>query len=174
MTSLFWQLKPRLTVSPILIREGSSDVKIEVGLYVLFKKSTMLKNQIKSGTISETKNVHMRLFNAVKKACTEPGVTPSSEPEEEEELETVEAENETQEGGLFALPKQGGLRSPLVAVCLLTTLLVGRYMLPHVFGPAGQSDVGHLEMQISQLQEEVRTLQKSVDLIVSLLKENTQ
>ena len=36
-------------------RVGLNDLKIEVGLFVVFKKPTILKNQIKAGTINETK-----------------------------------------------------------------------------------------------------------------------
>jgi hypothetical protein len=147
-------------------REGRNDVKIEVGLFVLFKTNTMLKNQIKSGTISETKNVHLRLFNAVKRACS-PEVTLSGEPEEEEEVEAVEAGTE-EPGGILALLQKGVLQSPLGALGFLATVLIWRYVIAYVFGP---SDVVRLEMQISQLQEEIQTLQKSMDLILKLLQE---
>eukprot|EP00536_Pseudo-nitzschia_multiseries_P001995 jgi/Psemu1/322342/estExt_fgenesh1_pg.C_260056 len=52
----------------VATRKGADDVQVQVGLFVNFKKKTMLKTQIKAGTVDETKNVHLRLFEAVKKA----------------------------------------------------------------------------------------------------------
>ena len=47
----------------------------------------MLKSQIQSGTITETENVHMRLFEAARQVCSVPGEV-TAEPEMEEEEAT--------------------------------------------------------------------------------------
>ncbi|KAL3917701.1 MAG: hypothetical protein SGILL_004588 [Bacillariaceae sp.] len=149
-------------------RIGSSEVKVEVGLFVLFKKGTMLKSQIRAGTISETKNVHVRLFNAVKKACTVPGETEVEEAEEDEEPAKEE------EAGILAtlraiIPKS--LRqadTTTSAAALIAAIFVARYFL-NSLGGSGQANVARLEMQVGDLQDEVRSLRESVDLLVELL-----
>jgi hypothetical protein len=148
-------------------RVGQNEVKVEVGLFVLFKKSTMLKSQIKAGTLSETKNVHVRLFNAVKKACMVPG-----EAEVEEEEEEEEETKEVKVKGSF-LAKLGEIipSNTASAVALIGVLLVGRYFLTTAFGASGHGDMERLEIQIGQLQEEVRSLRESVDLLVNLLND---
>ncbi|KAG7355765.1 protein of unknown function DUF4782 containing protein [Nitzschia inconspicua] len=156
----------------VATRQGNNDVKIEVGLFVLFKKNTMLKNQIKSGTISETKNVHLRLFNAVKKACAEPGAATTAEPEDEEELQDVKIETDIRDGGLLAVIREGCCASPLGAAGLIAAFVVGSYAFKYVFGSSGQAEIARLEIQMGELQEEVRALKKSVDLILQLLQEN--
>jgi VAD1 Analog of StAR-related lipid transfer domain len=153
-------------------RQGSNDVKVDVGLFVLFKKSTMLKSQIKSGTISETKNVHLRLFNAVKKACSRAGLSPEGDLEEEETEEVVEVETKKPEGGILATLQDAGLKSPLGAVGLVAAFVVGRYVLSYFFGSSGQADIARLEMQIGEMQEDIRALQKSVDMMLEILRES--
>ena len=56
----------------VATRKGEEDVSIQVGLFVDFKKATVLKSQIRNGCLSETKNVHNRLFEAVAVACAVP------------------------------------------------------------------------------------------------------
>lgn len=50
-------------------RRAGKDLAIDVGVFVDFKKSTMLKAKIQSGTIAETKPMHVSLFDAAKEAC---------------------------------------------------------------------------------------------------------
>lgn len=42
-----------------------------MGCFVDMKKSCMFSKQIRSGTISESKDTHSKLFDAVKKSCAE-------------------------------------------------------------------------------------------------------
>jgi hypothetical protein len=67
-------------------REHQNDIAVEVGVFVDFKKSTFLKNKIKSGTIEETTPVHKNLFENVKAACLAAG-----------EGDAVEESNEVEE-----------------------------------------------------------------------------
>ena len=50
-------------------RRAGKDLVIDVGVFVDFKKSTVLKAKIQSGTITETKPIHFSLFDAAKEAC---------------------------------------------------------------------------------------------------------
>jgi len=153
------------------------NVKIQVGLFVLFKKNTMLKSQIKSGTIAETKNVHLRFFDAVKKACRNTGDLPSDKEdpneEEEENIEESMESNQTDQS-LFSMLPESIAKSvniytigPLIGVA--SFLFLGRFF--SVFGSPGQSDTQRLGTQIQELHEEVRALRISVDLVTALLKE---
>ena len=49
-------------------RDGDG-VKVEVGVFVNFKKSTMFAKQIRSGTVVETKPIHEKIFAKAAKAC---------------------------------------------------------------------------------------------------------
>jgi hypothetical protein len=132
----------------------------------------MLKNQIRSATISETRNVHRRLFEAVRKVCSTPGETPE-EPEEEEEEETTKEED--LEVGLLAkledLVSQVPVDRRIVYAGAALALPVVWKLLSYVFGSSQTRDVGYLGHRIDELQDEIRTLQKSVDVIIALLKE---
>ena len=55
------------------------------------------------------------------------------------------------------------------AMALIAAILVGRYFLSSTFGASGHTDIARLELQVGQLQEEVRSLRESVDLLVDLL-----
>lgn len=156
-------------------RVGATDVKVEVGLFVVFKKATMLKNQIKSGTISETKNVHVRLFNAIKKACSKTDDTQVEEFEEEVEEAKFEMKSVTSERfELSHLREFMSSSSAALAFGIVVILVLGRFVLNFAFGQSsGQTDIARLEMQIVQLQEEVRVLQNSVNRLVDLLNEKT-
>lgn len=71
-------------------RRAGKDLVIDVGVFVDFKKSTVLKAKIQSGTITETKPIHFSLFDAAKDAC---GAGDDGEDEDEEN-----GEKETREG----------------------------------------------------------------------------
>jgi len=79
-------------------RVGNKDLLIEVGVFVDFKKSSMLASKIRSGTIHETKPIHFALFDAVKAACAAAGPTEEEDEEGEEELEEEMAEEKETEG----------------------------------------------------------------------------
>ncbi|KAL3913942.1 MAG: hypothetical protein SGILL_006294 [Bacillariaceae sp.] len=147
-------------------RVGTNEVKVQVGLFVLFKKGTMLKSQIKAGTISETKNVHVRLFNAVKKACTVPGEASAEEDADEEE--DIEVTKEGKQGMLATLGEMIPSNATS-AIVVIAAILVGRYFMTSAFGTSGHTEIARLELQVGQLQEEVRSLRESVALLVDLL-----
>jgi len=65
-------------------RRAGKDLVIDIGVFVNFLKSTMLKSKIQSGTILETKPVHFALFDAAKEVC---GAGEEGDDEEDEEGE---------------------------------------------------------------------------------------
>ena len=161
----------------VATRKGTNNVQVQVGLFVVFKKTTMLKSQIKSGTIAETKHVHLRLFDAVKKACknSEEGQLDKEDCKEEEEGEEEEIEISKAEPDLLA--RLGNLAGSLdvstiaSSIGVVALLFAGRYLSRAIFGSAGHSDTRRLENRIQELQDEVRALHKSIDLVTVLLKE---
>lgn len=99
-------------------RRAGKDLVIDVGVFVDFKKSTVLKAKIQSGTITETKPIHFSLFDAAKDAC---GAGDDGEDEDE-----GNGEKETREGAskslairilqmLFSLLKRLVTSSPVKA-----------------------------------------------------------
>jgi VAD1 Analog of StAR-related lipid transfer domain len=71
----------------VATREGVSDIKMECGVFVNFKKSTFLKKQIQSGTIEESMPAHNSLFQTIQEACVAAGGEKA--PEEEEKVEAA-------------------------------------------------------------------------------------
>jgi len=157
----------------IATREGVNDVKVEVGLFVDFKKRTMLSSKIETGTISETKNVHNRLFEAVKKVCTTGDSGAGDSDAEVEQAEEEEAPvGSTSKTSIFDLPLLQKLAisvaGPVIAYAIFRFAFGGRS------GPTlGGSDLRLLLGKIDSLQKDVETLQKTVDALTIMLKEKS-
>jgi len=79
-------------------RIDQNDIQIDVGAFVNFKKSSMFTKQIRTGTMTETKPLHLHLFEHVKKACaadSPAGEEDTEEEEVDESLDTKETEEAT-------------------------------------------------------------------------------
>ncbi len=167
----------------VATRSGRNDVTVKVGLFVNFKKTTMMKSQIKSGTITETKSVHLRLFDAVKRACTSPGDGESANDNEDEE---EEAEVQSSSGETGSLSWMGQLSNffgvgnfssymdsskiiPLLGVVAI--FFTGRLLTRVTFGDSGPTDIQRLEYTVQELRNEVRALHETIDSMTLLLKE---
>ena len=159
----------------VATRKGNNDLLIQVGLFVVFKKNTMLKSQITSGTIQETKNVHIRLFNAVKKVCVG---------SEGEHLEKIELENKVDEDieekeqditkikqSLLnkILQKISGINASFIAssIGVVAILFASRLLIRATLSDVCHSNNHRLEIRIEELLSEVRALHKSIDLVVT-------
>jgi len=159
----------------VATRKGANDVQVEVGLFVNFMKKTMLKSQIKAGTIEETKSVHLRLFGAVKKVCKSLHGGQSGDEVDEEEVEDESIEISNVEPGLLA--KLGSFASSLdvstiaTSVGVVSLLFFGKCFAYTLLGSSSHSDTHRLENRIQELQDEVRALHKSIDLVTRLLRE---
>ena len=149
----------------VATRKGERDALIEVGLFVDFRKSTMLKRQIREGTLSETKNVHNRLFEAVRSACTGVELT---EPEVEDE------KREDKKTNPVVLAQFMALLSTLPhgkEVFIFVVFFILMRLSSFLFG-GRNSDVQLLLSKVDELQNEVLYLKESINLIVSALEAN--
>jgi len=160
----------------IATRKGADDVQIQVGLFVNFKKKTMFKSQIKAGTIDESKNVHIRLFDAVKKACKSLDGDQSDDDVDVDD-DTVEDVATTSKSAPDLLARLGSFATSLDIPTIASSIGVaclffaGKYFVRSIFGPSGHSDTQRLQSQVQDLQHEVRALHKSIDLLTGLLIE---
>jgi len=159
-------------------RKGTNNVHVQVGLFVVFKKNTMLKSQIKAGTIAETKNVHVRLFDAVNKVCVGcNGDRPDKEDSEDEGDKSIEEEEneiiKTEQNLLDRLRQNftGSLDLSSSSICMVAILFVGGLLIRAIFGTDDRSDTQRLENRIQELQSDVRALRMSIESISDLLKE---
>jgi hypothetical protein len=166
----------------VATRKGTNNVHVQVGLFVVFKKNTMLKSQIKSGTIAETKNVHLRLFDAVKKACVSSEDVrlekEDSKVEGDEDVDDDDDEDDdeneiikTEENLLDKLQRNFAESTIASSIGAVAFLFTGRLLFRAIFGSGTLSDTQRLENRIEDLQSEVRALHVSIDLITGLLKE---
>lgn len=159
-------------------RLGSNDLDIQVGLEVDFKKSSMLKSQIKAGTIAETKNVHLRMFDAMKRVCSskldsdDVSVSDSVTEVAEREGDLVKASE-----GLLARWRQRLTLIPvnpnflLFAAATLSYPVIWNFFSTLLGAPAiSINEARRLNMQIKELRLEVNELRKSIDIALDALK----
>ena len=162
-------------------RQGLNDLDIKVGLEVHFKKSTMLKSQIKSGTVAETKNVHIRMFNMIKRICQT--ASDSADVTVDGSMSDVEQQQQEEEAierpGLFSRVGSGFLAIPINGNFLLFATVTLAYPLVFNFfsallgAPAiSMSEAQRLSLQIQELRVEVRDLKATLDDAIKLLKRN--
>jgi hypothetical protein len=153
-------------------RKGTNDVVVDVGLHVEFKKSTLLKKQIKSGTIAETTPIHGRLFEEARRVCSIGGEG-AVEPEEEEEKAIAHTEEKGMvELLLDMLPiDKNALFAAAGAAAIFLAWKSFSFLFFRGQRISSAGDVADLHGRIDQLQAEVRLVQASVDQILALLKE---
>lgn len=156
-------------------RVGSGDLEISVGLEVDFKKSTMLRNQIKAATIAETKNVHVRMFHAIKRVCDVDDA--STGDIETEPIVNAREINQAPSNDDISSKLANGLSSVPVSPSFLL-FVAATFAYPFLWNffsrllgaPSLTMHEAHLlHGEIQQLREEVRVLRISVDAAIELL-----
>jgi hypothetical protein len=159
-------------------RKGTNDIQIDVGLFVDFKKTTMLKSQIKAGTISETKNVHLRLFEAATKACSVAGED-AGDPtpvEEETSPEEQKVEEETPRSFLGMLSSSPITKHIVLIGAAAIAMPIAWTFMSYLFGGGPSAsltshEIAQLNDRIDDLQAEVKALKDSIDVLVALVKD---
>ena len=145
----------------VATRKGEEDVSIQVGLFVDFKKATVLKSQIRNGCLSETKNVHNRLFEAVAVACA----VPAGELLERKDEEVKDDIS----GKLMSLLSTIPLGKEIFIYAVFYSLMM---LSSFLFG-GKSSDAAEIKLLMSKvdaLQEEVKSLQDSIMVLTSLVQ----
>ena len=151
-------------------RSGSNEVKVDVGLHVEFKKKTLLKSQIKSGTIAETTPIHKRLYEAAKKACR-------SVEENVDDVDIVPEILETKlKPGLLVVLTDTLKSLPIDLHVAMGVLLVFIFwtLISLAFRPRARGDVEFLSKRIDELQADLKVVQASLDEVLVLLKERNK
>ncbi len=158
-------------------RHGTNDLDIEVGLEVDFKKSTMLRSTIKAGTIDETTNVHVRMFDAIKKVCG--SKKDSGDHSVAESVQEVVEEQEVtlKRDGLLArfwntfTPIPVNPNFLLFAAATLSYPFVWNFFSALLGAPAiSMNEALRLNIQIQELRQDVQELRKSLDEAIDVLK----
>lgn len=158
-------------------------LEVKVGLVVDFKKTTMLKNQIKFATMTETKNVHRRMFKAVQRVCSEGETLPvdgklAASPTEPKSLEAdsnLELDsNPTGTAGFLTWFSH----IPVSSSFMLFTCATFAYpflwnFFSKLFGSPAltMNEANVLHSEILELRHEVRALRSSLDTAITLLKQ---
>jgi len=83
---------------------NSNDLKVEVGLFVNMKKTTMFAKQIRSGALEDSKPVHVSLFEKIKAVIREENDTNDDEDDDADTVDEAEGEEETTQPTLLSSP----------------------------------------------------------------------
>jgi hypothetical protein len=153
-------------------REGLNDILIEVGVFVDFRKYSVLKKPIRSGTVEETTPIHKNLFEVVKAACIAAGGVQDVE-EEEEEKEAKAKAIEPEAGMALRLD-----RYTIGAVgAIVVFMFVWRFLLSSGTSRSAEilsvapGDIEYLGERIDQLEVQLKTVQSTLDDILAALKD---
>jgi hypothetical protein len=166
-------------------RIDANDVRIDVASFVNFKKSTLFAKQIRTGTVSETRPVHLKLFEAIKKACSAASgkEVVEEEEEEKEEVEEEELKPEKAAGGLDEIRAQLLALVPFDVSDRTKTLIVGflAFTILRLFSyaigrrrrrariPLGGAE--QLNERIDELEIEIKEIHKTLQAILKALQE---
>lgn len=144
-------------------REGDNDILVEVGVFVDFKKSTLLKSKIRSGTLEETTSTHESLFECVKAACVAAGGEEMLEAEEEARVAPVNVGK--------PLVQFNGFTIGLTVFILLCLYYYFRpTAIPVPLERALSSDTEFLSGRIDDLEAELADLKRTLKEVLTLLK----
>jgi len=158
-------------------RVGANDIAIDAGVFVNFIKSSMFASKIKSGTLIETKPIHLDLFEEIKKVLISDDNTTTitlvdagdAEEEVENELSSEVVEQEivnvqaqiespwSQFSAMFmSLPK------PAKVLALgMTSFFVMRFLFRKP-----DPTVAHLSRQVEDLGKEVKEIKAMLESVL--------
>ena len=139
-------------------RLDGKDISIEVGVFVNFKKSTILKRKIQAGTLEETTSTHESFFDYARKACIAAGG--EDLPEEDEETQ-------------HRRPSRSKLTVPVIAyaICLVALFYLYRFYSTGdtAFNERALSSDEEFRTRIQALEEELADVKKTLERVVLLL-----
>lgn len=152
-------------------REGTKDLSVEVGVFVNFKKSSLLQGKIRSATTEETTSVHNKLFERVKRACIEAGGEETTEIVEDDVVPKPPPPSSSS-----TTPGRSVHRLTVVCI-LIATLLYGFVRIRS--RPRNKAtnekilsnDVTNIEMRLGALEGKIHDLQNTMREVLEILKE---
>lgn len=134
-------------------RVGVDDLELRVGIFVNFRKRTMLKQKIRSGTIEESTPAIKRLYELAHNACAAAAgeEAPAYDDGEQSDVETPLASREERSSGFANV-----LTSNPFVVVLLPLLLYLLYKWTFLSPVSEQDRLEKLEMEVQELQETLK------------------
>lgn len=160
----------------VATRGGTKDITIQVGVFVMFHKSTLLKSQIRNGTLSETKPVHESLFKVVKEALSKEEDDGAGEDEDIEEESTLENAPDNKDG-VISMVLDGVMENLHIAgpVLAILFLLFVRWVFSSSSAPVavgGNAEkISSLNGKIDDLQTEMKLMRQSIEHLTKLFKD---
>ncbi len=151
-------------------REGTQDILVQVGVFVEFKKSTIWANQIRSGTVEETKMVHESLFECVKQACLNAGGEEMSNGDDTEVPDVIAPQKDHPSSVTYN-------RFLVIAFVFLSMVLYPRFTAMRARSHTQtipSKDIGHLSQRMEKLELELGKVKKTLDEILIILKEQRE
>jgi hypothetical protein len=154
-------------------RVNDNDIKIDVGVFVDFKKSSFLQGKIRSGTIEETTAVHKNLLQAVQLACS--AASGVEIKEEAQSIELPEARSISKSTALSSVLEFIKPDNHVILVCAAILLFIitrfSRKVSPQVslnnFSPA---DFVALASKIDNMQNELREMRVALDELLHVIR----
>jgi shikimate kinase len=145
----------------VATREGESDLLVQCGVVVDFKKSTFLKSKIQAGTLEETKPVHRNLFRTAKAAILAARGEEVPEVAEEEVAEEMTVANARRFDN-YILAAGGAL---VLLVFLWRIMARGQSQVPYF-----SEDIALLGQRMDKMEADIQMVQETLDEILALLK----
>jgi hypothetical protein len=155
-------------------RVNDGNIKIDVGVYVDFKKSSFLQGKIRSGTIEETTVVHKNLLEAVQSACYEASGVEIKE--ETQSIELTEVRSPSKPTALFSVleylkPDNHVILFFCAAILLFLISRLTRKVSPQVspndFSPA---DLAVLASKIDNMQNELEEMRGTLNELIHVIR----
>lgn len=173
-------------------RIGNRDIVIDAGVFVRFMKSNMFANKIKNGALSETKPIHLDLFDVIKEAISSVksdangGIeVDSEEPDEELTSDTESINHEERKTtpdsvqqlkSVFEQVMNVVSHSPnsmrLAAAGVIFILLMSFLLRKNYIYDNDTQPYDDLTNKVDQMSNEIREIKKMVEHIIELLGES--
>jgi hypothetical protein len=176
-------------------RIDQNDIQIDVGAFVNFKKSSMFTKQIRTGTMTETKPLHLHLFEHVKKACAADSPAGEEDTEEEEEVDESLDTKETEEATNPLTQIQDAIKKlwsfacefgnerdvmqlvPIMAAGVMFILwLSWRKSSSHVDGEdtrvVSHSEMVHLSNRMDELSTDIKEMKELLEKVLGTMQDS--
>ena len=170
----------------VATRSGANDITVQVGVFVEFHKSTLLKSQIRNGTMTETKPVHESLFKFVKAALAkevvldESGDAGAEDYDEDDGAVITQNADKKQEQGILGIITNN-LPSVIadnlhiaIPVVVVASLFICRGMMSssgsETMALASSNEIAALNLKVDNLQSEMKLMRQALEELKELVR----